>query len=394
VIVVGGANSAGQAALHLATHAKHVTMLVRGESLSRAMSRYLVDRIEAHERITVRTGTHVSRAEGGDSLEQVVVTGPDGEASLDAGGMFVLIGGEPLTAGVEDWLGCDAGGYLMTGPARYAGGRPQLVAAGTRPSLPRIEPARAVRRGRRPSRLDQASRIGRRRRRNVDRAGAQLPSHSRRRSAVGLWDNRRSTRGERWHRWRFRRDCDSHGHRPSWRGSDAWKAQRLAAEHQTSCGEDDSETLSLSYVASRTIEATIIGVGAISLLSVVTLRDDLAASIGADGTSLDIAGQTLVAIHDWTFLLGPGFCVGVNGILLGWLMYRTGLMPPRLAMLGVIGGPLIFVSSIAVLFGAYEQDGLHALFSVPEGAFEAAFAIYLIVKGFRPSPVLASASTT
>ena len=64
VIVVGGANSAGQAALHLATYAKHLTMLVRGESLARAMSRYLVDRIEAHERITVPTSTHVSRAEG------------------------------------------------------------------------------------------------------------------------------------------------------------------------------------------------------------------------------------------------------------------------------------------------------------------------------------------
>ena len=101
-----------------------------------------------------------------------------------------------------------------------------------------------------------------------------------------------------------------------------------------------------------TIEATIIGVGAISLLTVVTLRDDLAASNGADEASLGIAGQTLVAIHDWTFLLGPGFCVGVNGILLGWMMYRTGLMPPRLAMLGVIGGPLIFLSAIAVLFGA------------------------------------------
>ena len=149
-----------------------------------------------------------------------------------------------------------------------------------------------------------------------------------------------------------------------------------------------SETLSLSYVASRIIEATIIGVGAISLLSVVTLGDDLAASIGANAPSLDIAGRTLVAIHDWTFLLGPGFCVGVNGILLGWLMYRTGLMPPRLALLGVIGGPLIFASSIAVLFGAYEQDGLHALLSIPEAAFEASFAIYLIVKGFRPSPIL------
>ena len=120
VIVVGGANSAGQAALHLATHAQHVTMLVRGESLARAMSRYLVDRIEAHERITVRTSTHVRRAEGGNWLERVVVAGADGEESLEAGGMFVLIGGEPLTAGVEDWLRCDAGGYLMTGSELYA----------------------------------------------------------------------------------------------------------------------------------------------------------------------------------------------------------------------------------------------------------------------------------
>jgi len=149
-----------------------------------------------------------------------------------------------------------------------------------------------------------------------------------------------------------------------------------------------SETLSLSYVASRIVEATIIGVGAISLLSLVTLGDDLAASIGPNATSLDIAGRTLVEIHDWTFLFGPGFCVGVNGILLGWMMYRTGLMPPGLAMLGVVGGPLIFASAIAVLFGAYEQDGLHALFSLPEALFEASFAIYLIVWGFRPSPIL------
>lgn len=120
MIVVGAANSAGQAALHLATYAKHVTTLVRGESLARAMSRYLVDRIDAHERITVRTSTHVSQAGGGDWLKRVVITGPDGEESLEAGGMFVLIGGEPLTAGVEDWLRGDAAGYLMTGPDLHA----------------------------------------------------------------------------------------------------------------------------------------------------------------------------------------------------------------------------------------------------------------------------------
>ena len=87
-------------------------------------------------------------------------------------------------------------------------------------------------------------------------------------------------------------------------------------------------------------------------------------------------------------LVRLGFCVGVNGILLGWMMYRTGPMPRGLALLGVVGGPLLFASAIAVLFDVYEQDGAHALFSIPEAAFELSFAIYLIVKGFRPSPIL------
>jgi hypothetical protein len=149
-----------------------------------------------------------------------------------------------------------------------------------------------------------------------------------------------------------------------------------------------SETLALSYVASRVVESPVITVGLISLLSVVTLREDFAGA-GADAGSLTIAGESLVAIHDWTFLLGPGFCVGVNGLLLGYLFYRSGLVPRQIAMLGLIGGPLIFASSIAVLFGAYEQtEGPHFLLSIPEIAFEASITIYTIVKGFRPSPIL------
>lgn len=155
-----------------------------------------------------------------------------------------------------------------------------------------------------------------------------------------------------------------------------------------------SESLALGYVASRIIESAVIGVGVLSLLSILTLRDDLASSIGGDGASLEIAGQSLVAIHDWTFLLGPGFCVGVNGLLLGCLMYSTGLMPQRLALFGVVGGPLIFLSSAAVLLGAYEQDGVHFLFALPEIVFELSFAIYLIVKGFRPSAVLSGEPVT
>ena len=148
-----------------------------------------------------------------------------------------------------------------------------------------------------------------------------------------------------------------------------------------------SETLALSYVASRVVESIIIVVGLISLLSVVSLREDFAGA-GADAGSLTVAGETLVAIHDWTFLLGPGFCVGVNGLLLGYLFYKSGLVPRWMAMFGLVGGPLIFASATAVLFGAYEQDGAHFLFSIPEIVFEFSITIYTIVKGFRPSPIL------
>ncbi len=148
-----------------------------------------------------------------------------------------------------------------------------------------------------------------------------------------------------------------------------------------------SETLALSYVASRVVESIIIVVGLISLLSVVALREDFAGA-GADAGSLTVAGESLVAIHDWTFLLGPGFCVGVNGLLLGYLFYRSGLVPRWMAMFGLIGGPVIFASAIAVLFGVYEQDGAHFFFAIPEIVFEASITIYTIVKGFRPSPIL------
>ena len=148
-----------------------------------------------------------------------------------------------------------------------------------------------------------------------------------------------------------------------------------------------SETLAIGYVASRIVESIIIVVGLISLLSVVTLRDDVAGA-GADAGTLTVAGKQLVAIHDWTFLLGPGFCVGVNGLLLGYLFYKSGLVPRWIAMFGLVGGPLIFASSIAVLFGAYEQDGAHFFFSIPEIVFEFSVTIHTLAKGFRPSPIL------
>lgn len=156
-----------------------------------------------------------------------------------------------------------------------------------------------------------------------------------------------------------------------------------------------SESMALGYVASRTMESAMIGVGLIAMLSILTLRGDLAASVGANGESLEIAGRTLVSIHDWTFLMGPGFCVGVNDLLLGYLMYTTGLMPRRLAMVGLIGGPLLFVSRILVVFGVFDVYSSGAgVFAIPVFVFEASFAIYLIVRGFRASPVLTGEPAT
>jgi thioredoxin reductase (NADPH) len=116
VAVVGASNSAGQAAIHLADKGAHVTVLCRGEGLDRSMSRYLVERIERHERIAVRTRTVVTEARGERWLQELAVAGPDGESTMEADGLYVLIGGAPLTLAVREWLRCDRHGYIMAGP--------------------------------------------------------------------------------------------------------------------------------------------------------------------------------------------------------------------------------------------------------------------------------------
>lgn len=141
-------------------------------------------------------------------------------------------------------------------------------------------------------------------------------------------------------------------------------------------------TLALGWVASRIVESTLIAVGIVSLLSVVTLQGE---GVGADAT-LVTSAQSLVAAHDWTFLLGPGFCVAFgNGLLLGYAMLRSGLLPRRLAMVGLVGGSLCLVNAMGVLFGAWDQmSSTGGLLSFPEMIWEGGIlGIYLIVKGFR-----------
>jgi Domain of unknown function (DUF4386) len=151
-----------------------------------------------------------------------------------------------------------------------------------------------------------------------------------------------------------------------------------------------NEGLALGYVAARVVESTIILVGVISLLSVVTMRRDYAGGAGVDASSLVIVGKALVAIHKWTFLLGPGYCAGIeNGLLLGYLMYRSGLVPRGIAVLGLVGGSLAFATATAELFSVYQQVSTAAGVTIlPEAAFEALLGIWLTVKGFKPSPII------
>jgi Domain of unknown function (DUF4386) len=147
-----------------------------------------------------------------------------------------------------------------------------------------------------------------------------------------------------------------------------------------------SEILSLGYVTARIMESVFIAVGLLSLLAVVTLRQDVGA---AGGSSLVTLGRALVSVHDWTFLLGPGWVVGVgNGLLLGFLMYRSGLVPRGMTMLGLIGGPLIILSGTAVLFGVFDAGSApQVIATIPEFFWELSLGIYLVVKGFRDVPV-------
>ena len=149
-----------------------------------------------------------------------------------------------------------------------------------------------------------------------------------------------------------------------------------------------NEGIALGYVAGRVVEAVVIVVGIISILSVVRLRRDFAGATGPDAASLVAIGKSLVAIHDWTFLFGPSLAIGVNTLLLAYLMYTSNLVPRVIAVLGLIGGPLVFASGTAVMFGLYQQLSVWgAIAAIPVFAWEMSLAVWMIARGFRPSPL-------
>ena len=141
------------------------------------------------------------------------------------------------------------------------------------------------------------------------------------------------------------------------------------------------DALYVISVAARLVEAMFIAIGIVGALTFIFLRQ-AAAAVADPGLELVFA-----AVYDRAFLIGPGIFAGVaNGMILGYLMYRSGLVPPGLAVVGLIGGPLVALSSVAVIFDVIPRGGtVQGLATIPEFVWELSFGVYLIVKGFRLS---------
>jgi hypothetical protein len=148
-----------------------------------------------------------------------------------------------------------------------------------------------------------------------------------------------------------------------------------------------NESMALGFVTTRMFEAAVIVIGVMSILAVVTLRQP--GATGAQAESLVTAGQSLVAVRDWTFLLGPNVMAGLNALLLGTLMYRSGLVPRVIPLTGLIGSPLLLAVTFATMFGLTEHGSAWWILAAPIFCWELSLGVYLVVKGFKPSPITA-----
>ena len=154
-----------------------------------------------------------------------------------------------------------------------------------------------------------------------------------------------------------------------------------------------NEGAALGFVAARVLEAAMIFTGAVSLLSLVTLRQDLGGAAGANAAALVTTGASHVAVYNWTFLLSQSLMPGINALLLGSLLYRSRLVPRIIPALGLIGAPLLICTVIATLFGSFKL-GSPELAALPVAAWELSLGVWLVIKGFKPSPITTGMTVT
>ena len=152
-----------------------------------------------------------------------------------------------------------------------------------------------------------------------------------------------------------------------------------------------SETIALGYVAARTMESVFAAIGLVSMLSLVSVVSAMNGANDVEAVALQAQGDSLAHAYEWAFEWGPGLVAGIgNGLMLGYLMYKSALVPPQLALLGLIGGSILILSFLLILAGVYKNgEGPSALLTLPEAAWELSLGVYCAWKGFRTASPLA-----
>ncbi|WP_336775645.1 DUF4386 domain-containing protein [Paenibacillus sp. MMO-58] len=145
-----------------------------------------------------------------------------------------------------------------------------------------------------------------------------------------------------------------------------------------------NESIALGHVCFRLLEAVVITVGIVGMLSLVTLSRQYVSAGAPDSASYEAAGTLFLAVHDWTFMLGPNFLLGINTMLYSYIFYKSGLVPRFIPILGMTGAVLVFSASLFEMFGVFSQLSVWGgLLSLPVAANEMILAVWLIVKGFN-----------
>jgi hypothetical protein len=148
----------------------------------------------------------------------------------------------------------------------------------------------------------------------------------------------------------------------------------------------------IGFVTSRVVEAGLILVGVLNVLTVVTLQQHFAGATGAQSQALGVTGEALVGMRQWTFVLGPALMAGVNDLLLGYLLYRSRLVPRAISTIGLVGGCIMLMSASVIIFGGWTQlSTVGLLLALPVAVFEFSVGVYLTVRGFKPGAALRNA---
>jgi hypothetical protein len=148
------------------------------------------------------------------------------------------------------------------------------------------------------------------------------------------------------------------------------------------------ERIALGHLCFRFLEAIVITIGIVAVLSLLTLSQAFVAAGGSDPAAFRASGTLLLAAHSWSFVLGPLFLLGINTLMYSYLFYRSRLVPRPLAVLGLAGATLVFGNALLVLFGVFAQLSVPAvLLAMPIAAYEMILAVWLIVKGFNPAAI-------